>query len=281
MSSEIPFSLVYMLHRASCCVETHPFFPSVLPACRPLYIPPASNTSVSLYAHTHVTGETIHPGPHASLVSVALATHIHKGRLGYHARIDERIRCGREGGREVLKLADRSAGALRVCATDGVGVEIGSAGLAYIHTELSHQHTLAALFVQPRALSRIPLATVRAPEIARVYKSVSGKKGCLNLDGGRPVMRASERGREEIGKEVNARCVVYSKACITCEIFCKTVVENADATASRCVLLIAFTIHKIEMKFMYFKLFTLLQGKFIFIHLSSFLVRNVYFLMKT
>jgi len=74
----------------------------------------------------------------------------------------------------------------------------------------------------------------------------------LNLDGGRPVMseRASEReteterkrererererekGRErekegEVEKEVNARCVVYSKACTRCEIFRKTEVENA------------------------------------------------------
>lgn len=117
---------------------------------------------------------------------------------------------------------------------NGVGVEIGSAGLAYIHTELSHQHTVDRPGHTLCAATSPFTHTARngAREIVRVYKSASGEEGCLNLDGGRPMMRASERESEaekerRVGKEVNARCVVYSKACIRCEIFCKTEVENA------------------------------------------------------
>lgn len=78
---------------------------------------------------------------------------------------------------------------------NGVGVEIGSAGLAYIHTELSHQHTVDRPGHTLCAATSPFTHTARngAREIVRVYKSASGEEGCLNLDGGRPMMRASER----------------------------------------------------------------------------------------
>jgi len=79
---------------------------------------------------------------------------------------------------------------------------------------------------------------------------------------------------------------VYSKACIRCEIFCKTVVEKADARnwhpEARCVLLIAFNVHNIEMKFMRFKVSvfrycTRQLNKFIFIRLSLLRMKRTFF----
>lgn len=132
MSSEIPFSLVYMLHRASCCVETHPFFsrpapfpPTGLSLSLYIYIPPASNTSVSLYAHTHVTSETIHPDTHASPVSVAHVTHTRAYVHVYNARrlgarraalhtYTNVFGCGREGGQGGIEIS-RPVGRCSTC----------------------------------------------------------------------------------------------------------------------------------------------------------------------
>ena len=107
------------------------------------------------------------------------------------------------------------------------------------------------------------------------------------------MMRASERERvkeRRLGKKLTRVAWCILKRALGARFFCKTVVEKTDARnyhpEARCVLLIAFSIHNIEMKFMHFKVCTLLlynkatEQIYIYTYIFLCYVRNVYFLMK-
>lgn len=145
-SPEIPLSRAYVLQRASCCVETRPFFPSGAPSP-----PPSPPISLRRQIHPHrctrtrtsrakqsTPTRTQDPSLCRAPRNTRSREHPHGPRAYAHTytqaakRLETRrphtrtyatylvdVRVAARAAGEVLKLADRSAGALRVCSERG------------------------------------------------------------------------------------------------------------------------------------------------------------------